>query len=120
MTRIRTALMLPANDDLAIDRAFPIDDSARLQKAVGGSIAVVRLNAAQLDRAQRLCGETLGQLGDVFLVVNEHGKRTPPLPLNMPATMIYGMPNDVVVGNALIVEMPPAKKDGEEGEAAPS
>lgn len=115
MSRTRTALIIPAHDDLAIDRAFPIDDLARLQKAVGGYIEVVRLNAAQLDRAQRLCGETFGQLGYVFLVVNEEGKLKG-APLNMVATMIYGARGDVIVGNALIVEMPPEVDDEGEGE----
>lgn len=112
MPRIRTALIIPAHDDLSFDEAFPIDDLARLQGVVGGYIEVVRLNAAQLDRAERLCGRKLGTLPHVFLVVNEMGKLIePPPPLNMVATMILGNPNDVVVGETLIVEMPPKEED---------
>ncbi len=119
MTRTRTALLLPVHDDLALDRAYPIDDLERLQKDVGGGyIEVVRLDAEQLDRAERLCGVKLGALGYVFLVVNEMGKLIePPPPLNMVATLIFGAPHDVIVGSALIVEMPPSS-DGGKGDAS--
>lgn len=101
-SRTRTALRLPAGGTPSVDRAFPVDDLSALQRAVGGYIQVVRLDAAMRARAEQIAGEPLGDR--VFLVVDEEGKNKQRAH-NAAATSIVRY-HDLIVGDALVVELP--------------
>ncbi len=112
MSRLRTAILLPARGAPGLDRALPIDDLPHLQRLVGGYIQLVRLSHAQVRRAQLLYPHAdIGAAPNTFLVVHEEGKLLG-LPPNATATAIV-VPelDDVIVGDALVVEMPPSDDD---------
>lgn len=119
MSRLRTAILLPARGAPALDRAFPIDDLAHLQRMVGGYIEALRLSDVQLARAQRLFPHApIGAGPHVYLVCNEEGKLQG-MPTNLTATaLVLPELDDMIVGDAFVVEMPPAPEYGTaEGEA---
>ncbi len=112
MSRLRTAILLPARGAPGLDRALPIDNLAHLQQLVGGYIECLRLSHAQVRRAQLLFPHAnLGAVPYVFLVCNEMGKLQG-LPSNPVATAIV-LPelDDMIVGDAFVVEMPPSDDD---------
>lgn len=98
-----SALILRASGVLTLEHGYPVDDLARLQQQVGGYIEAIRLDGEMLARAEQLAGDKLGELGRVFLVVNEEGKLHG-LPSNLLATLVYGL--EAIVGDALVCELP--------------
>ncbi len=113
MSRLRTAILIPARGAPALDRALPIDDLAHLQRLVGGYIEALRLSPVQVRRAQQLFPHApIGTGPHVYLVCNELGKLQG-LPTNLVATSIV-LPelDDMIVGDAFVVEMPPSDDDG--------
>lgn len=106
--RMRPAVLLPARGAASLDPAFPIDDLARLQQVVGGDIQLVRLSPVAVDQVARSFGITFAVAQDVRMVLHEEGKLLG-LPYNLAASQLY--PGDAIVGDVLIVEMPPDEPD---------